>query len=181
MGRRRFRRSHYGGTMTDAKQLFMKGITSAAQGTVYVVEETIDGFDVSTNTNDDAWLATARESGVDSVYVHHVRVQGSAYRILDEVANLTWKSGKALQGRPRSATYSRATSLKANDAQLGSGAMKNGSDPRGGRQLIAAVGDQLGFIQHEAGSRVGLLLTGIAILLTVAIMFGVAIWVLFLN
>lgn len=167
--------------MTDAKQLFMKGFTNAARGTAYVVEETSDGFDVSTNTQDDVWLATARESGAESVYVHHVRVQGSAYRIVDDVAELTWKAGKPIQGRPRSATYSRAASLKASDDEPESGVLEVESDPRGGRQLIAAVGDQLGFIQHEAGSRLGLLLTGIAIFMTVAIMFGVAIWVLFLN
>lgn len=167
--------------MSDAKRLFIKGVTRAAQGTFYIVEETHDGFDVRTDTKDEVWRTTARAREVDTVYVHHVRVQGGAYRILDEAAPVTWKAGRPIQGRPRSATYPRSASLKANDAEPPTGDPDNGSDPRGGRRVIAEVGDELGFIRHEAGSRLGLLLTGIAILLTVIVMFGVAIWVLFLN
>ncbi len=170
--------------MTDAKKLFMAGVARAAVGTPYVVTETNDGFDVQTNIKDEMWLSLSSRSGVDKLYIHKVRVLGNAYRILDDFQKLRWVSGKPIMGSPGSATYARTFSLKAGTTpapEVERDLPEGEIDPAAGRRLIVAVGDELGLIQHPPGSRLGLLLTGIAILLTLFVMFGVAAWVLFFG
>lgn len=170
----------YGCTMTDPKQPFMAGVTRAAVDTPYVVTETADGFDLTTDMADPTWLRENRDAGTDTIYVHRVRVQGSAFRIISDVRDIRWKNDKPLAGRPRSSTYAHTFSLRAAKSDGNAdGEPSAESDARAGRQLIEYVAAEMRLIQHAPGSRLGLLLTGVALLVTVVLMFGIAAWVLF--
>ncbi len=162
----------------------MARVVKATVSTPYSVTRTPEGFDLRTDIGDAQWLDHLRKNGVAQAHLHHVAVEGLTYRITSDSRDLSWGAGVPVLATPKDI---RKASRGAKGVMLAGGPAMDTSvtddpfTPEAGRGVITAVGEGLGLTHKQAGRRFEIALTAVAIIATVVLSFGVAVWVLFLR
>lgn len=162
----------------------MDRVAKAAETAQYSVTASPGGFDLKTDIGNRQWLDHLRQVGITQAHLHHVAVEGMTYKIISDSRDLSWGKGVPMLATPkevRKASQGVKRTMAARGALARSEEIRDPFGAEAGRRVIIAAGDQMGMTHKQTGRRLEIALTATAVILTVAISFAVAVWVLFFN
>jgi hypothetical protein len=142
---------------------FQARVEQATEGTPYVVRSTDAGFDLTLDIVDAQWWGLLNRAGLHSVCTQHVTFpRAGCFTVVDDIRSVEWSAGRptyasasAFRGRVVGIKRQKIWALD-DDGRFGVVADYT-FRPQEGRDLLEAVGRQLGLRQRRgAAERIGL-------------------------
>lgn len=166
--------------MSEIGDRFRDQVTRNAEGTPYAVTRTAAGFDVGIDIVDARWYELYRKRGLDRTFVHHVKVRGDTYTVTDEIRTLEWEAGQPrlgaslerFVGRKYEFSFQKTIAI-TEEGRVGK-VVDYAFSSEEGRRLIKSAARDLGLKESLSASQKAGLWVGIAVLVTIAILFPLA-------
>jgi hypothetical protein len=147
---------------------FRARVEQAVEGTPYVVRTTDAGFDLTIDVVDAQWWGLLNRAGLRSVCTQHVTFpRAGTFTVVDDIRTVEWSAGRPTYGsvsgfRGRVVGVKREKIWALDDHGRFGVVADYTFRPQEGRDLLEAVGRQLGLRQRRGTSEAIGLYVGLA-------------------